>query len=592
MRSADRRRAASGRRGSRAAGRRSCRLQARQLAHVPHEQRARQRQQRETRRRRRAPRWRRTPRPAARPARSRSAAAPASPSSRRRTRARARAAARARPAPSPTRSRTAPARPRQDEERRARATGSPSANDERTTPATAARAACPSRIGCRGRQRKPISAPSDRARAHRRRQRCRRRAARVVVLLGDTVGPSVMHGAEATISSAIENATMITHIQLRDAHRGPALAQLGQHGRPLDHLAALARPHAAAGTRPRRGTSPRRGERPAGARPEHERGRQRRAGELGRPSRSCRRRRLGLLDLVLGHGLRHQPGVGRAEERLGRAEQRLDHDDLPDLDGAGEDQHRQQRVQREAHEVGDDHHPVARQPVGPHAADQQEADERQRVRREHDADVGRRADLGDVQRERDEHDAVADRARRLAEQTVGSRGGAEHVPARHAIMAAMDVDELFDAWERAWSGRDPARVRILCAPDVRLRGPADARAAARRPLARRPRAQLWNAFPDARVNAHGRAPQRRPLRLRAVQAPRHAHGPLGGHRADRRASSSCTRSSTPSSRTAGCCASARSSTSTAPRPRSACSPKPGTVGEKALLLLRGFGLRS
>ena len=94
---------------------------------------------------------------------------------------------------------------------------------------------------------------------------------------------------------------------------------------------------------------------------------------------------------LLGHGLRHQPVVGRAEERLGGAEQRLDHDELPDLDAAGEDQRRQQRVQREAHEVGHDHHAVARQAVGPHAAEQEEADQRQRVRREHEPEVGRRA---------------------------------------------------------------------------------------------------------------------------------------------------------------------------------------------------------
>ena len=125
-------------------------------------------------------------------------------------------------------------------------------------------------------------------------------------------------------------------------------------------------------------------ERPAGAEPEHERGRERRAGELGH-GLDVAAGGLGLLDLLLGHRLRHQPGVGRPEERLGGAEQRLDHDDVPDLDGAGEDQHREQRVQREADQVGDDHHAVARQPVGPHAADQQERDERQRRRREHDA---------------------------------------------------------------------------------------------------------------------------------------------------------------------------------------------------------------
>jgi hypothetical protein len=54
---------------------------------------------------------------------------------------------------------------------------------------------------------------------------------------------------------------------------------------------------------------------------------------------------------------------------------------------------------------------VPREPVGPHAAQHQERDERDGVGGEHDPDVGRRADLGHVQRERDEHEPVADRAR-------------------------------------------------------------------------------------------------------------------------------------------------------------------------------------
>ena len=60
---------------------------------------------------------------------------------------------------------------------------------------------------------------------------------------------------------------------------------------------------------------------------------------------------------------------------------------------AGEDQRGEQGVQAEADEVGGDDHEVARQPVRPHAADEQEADERHRVAGEHDPDVARRADL-------------------------------------------------------------------------------------------------------------------------------------------------------------------------------------------------------
>jgi steroid delta-isomerase-like uncharacterized protein len=67
----------------------------------------------------------------------------------------------------------------------------------------------------------------------------------------------------------------------------------------------------------------------------------------------------------------------------------------------------------------------------------------------------------------------------------------------------VTVDELFDGWERAWSGRDPLGFDSLCAPgfqyedpvtDGPLHGPAALALHARR---------LWDAFPDARVNATG-----------------------------------------------------------------------------------------
>jgi hypothetical protein len=82
----------------------------------------------------------------------------------------------------------------------------------------------------------------------------------------------------------------------------------------------------------------------------------------------------------------------------------------------GEDQRGQQRVQAEADQVGGHDHEVARQPVRPHAADQQEADERDCVAGEHDPDVARRADVGHVERQRHEHEPVPDRARALAQQ--------------------------------------------------------------------------------------------------------------------------------------------------------------------------------
>ena len=155
----------------------------------------------------------------------------------------------------------------------------------------------------------------------------------------------------------------------------------------------------------------------------------------------------------------------------------------------------------------------------------------------------------------------------------------------------MDVDELFDAWERAWSGRDPRGFESSGVASVPLRGPADARAAARR-RARWPRhaRKLWEAFPDARVNSTG---ERlcdgtfacAPCRL------------LGTHTGDARAD----RADRPLRRRArgrlrrarGRAAAARPGVLRRLR-RRRCTlgvlPKPGTAGERALLMLRGFGL--
>ena len=67
----------------------------------------------------------------------------------------------------------------------------------------------------------------------------------------------------------------------------------------------------------------------------------------------------------------------------------------------------------------------------------------------------------------------------------------------------LTVDELFDGWEAAWSGRDPRAFVELCSPQVSyedpllgapLKGPAALGAHAER---------LWTAFPDARVEGSG-----------------------------------------------------------------------------------------
>jgi ketosteroid isomerase-like protein len=154
----------------------------------------------------------------------------------------------------------------------------------------------------------------------------------------------------------------------------------------------------------------------------------------------------------------------------------------------------------------------------------------------------------------------------------------------------MDVDALFDAWDRAWSGRDPHAFAAVCDPAVRyedplcpqpLDGPAAIAAHA---------ARLWDAFPDARVNATGErlaggryacAPckvlgtHRGPLgRLGPTGRPLEVHAVVYAELRD------------------GRLLRVRAFYDVWVAARElGLLPRPGTAGERALLVLRGFGLR-
>ena len=204
------------------------------------------------------------------------------------------------------------------------------------------------------------------------------------------------------------------------AHLGEAGPHLGAQRCPVARVrarrpAAFARVHAdeqGGAEEERRRVD---GKRRRRAQAEHEPRRNGGTGEL-REVGEHRRHRVGLLDLGLGHGLRQQPTRGGAVERLGCAEQHADRHEVPDADLAGHDQQSEQRVQREPREVGHDHEQVARQAVGDDAADKQEADHRQAVRGEDEAKIGRACSQVDhEQGERDPHDVVAQRARRVGE---------------------------------------------------------------------------------------------------------------------------------------------------------------------------------
>ena len=156
-------------------------------------------------------------------------------------------------------------------------------------------------------------------------------------------------------------------------------------------------------------------------------------------------------------------------------------------------------------------------------------------------------------------------------------------------MAAMEVDELFDAWERAWSGRDPRGFESICDPDVHYEDPlTPSRWSGRAALAKHAR-QLWKAMPDARVNSTGARLSDgtfacAPCRLLGTHTGRSAAStrPAAGRGARRRLRGA---------RGRPLLARARVLRRLRRRDDLGVLPKPGTAGERAMLMLRGFGLR-
>ena len=84
----------------------------------------------------------------------------------------------------------------------------------------------------------------------------------------------------------------------------------------------------------------------------------------------------------------------------------------------------------EAHQVGDDHHPLAPQAVGPDAADQREQHHGQREGGQHDADVGARVvQVENAEGERHGEQAVAQQRHGLTDEQVAEVAQSQHVEA-------------------------------------------------------------------------------------------------------------------------------------------------------------------
>ncbi len=72
-----------------------------------------------------------------------------------------------------------------------------------------------------------------------------------------------------------------------------------------------------------------------------------------------------------------------------------------------------------------------------------------------------------------------------------------------AMTAAGRVDQLFDAWEAAWSGRDPSAFAALCARDFTYEDPLTPEPLAGADELATHVQRLWAGFPDARLERAG-----------------------------------------------------------------------------------------
>ncbi len=67
----------------------------------------------------------------------------------------------------------------------------------------------------------------------------------------------------------------------------------------------------------------------------------------------------------------------------------------------------------------------------------------------------------------------------------------------------MTVDELIDGWEEAWSGKDPDAFEDLCAPGIHYEDPLTDEPLQGADALGRHAERLWLAFPDARLERTG-----------------------------------------------------------------------------------------
>jgi steroid delta-isomerase-like uncharacterized protein len=155
----------------------------------------------------------------------------------------------------------------------------------------------------------------------------------------------------------------------------------------------------------------------------------------------------------------------------------------------------------------------------------------------------------------------------------------------------VNVDELIDGWEAAWSGKDEAAFEVVCDRKVHYEDPLTPEPLEGLDLLQQHAGRLWAAFPDARVEQTGK----RLTDGQFVAAPCKV---LGTHRASLNGLPATNRFVVVHAifycelraelllRVRGFFDLYDVAT------QLGVLPARGTLGEKALLVLRGFGLRA
>ncbi len=155
----------------------------------------------------------------------------------------------------------------------------------------------------------------------------------------------------------------------------------------------------------------------------------------------------------------------------------------------------------------------------------------------------------------------------------------------------MTVDELIDRWEAAWSDKDPAAFATVCHPRIHYEDPLTEEPLEGADELARHAARLWSGFPDARLERTGE----RLSDGRFVAAPSKL---LATHRAPLEGLPATNRFVV-----VHCVFYCELASGQLLRVRAffdlygaatqlGILPGRGTLGGKALLVLRGFGLRS